>query len=172
MQVKIKRLSENAVIPKYSLNGDAGLDLVATSKIFDEFGNVHYGTGLAFSIPEGFVGLLFPRSSNAKKDLILSNSVGVLDSNYRGEVSFKFKPSVVIFDNDGFAPDDKLGTESDTFTDIVTPTPQNLLDFQSYDVGDRIGQIIILPYPKIEFLEVDELEQTERGEGGYGSTGK
>lgn len=171
MQVKIKRLSDNAVIPKYSLEGDAGLDLVATSKKYDEFGNVHYGTGLAFAIPKGYLGLLFPRSSNAKKDLILSNSVGVLDSNYRGEVSFKFKPSVVIFNNDGFAPDGKLGTDDNTFTDIVAPTYKNLLDFQEYEVGDRIGQLVILPYPEIDFLEVSDLDETNRGAGGYGSTG-
>jgi dUTP pyrophosphatase len=147
------------------------LDLVAVSRKFDEFGNVHYGTGLAFEIPYGYVGLLFPRSSNAKKDLILSNSVGVLDSNYRGEVSFKFKPSVVLFDND-YAQEGTLGDDGNTFDNIVVPTEDNGLDFQIYEVGDRIGQIIILPYPQIEFLEVDELGSTERGEGGYGSTGK
>jgi dUTP pyrophosphatase len=171
MKVKIKRLSENAVIPKYALEGDGGQDLTATSKFYDEFGNIHYGTGLAFSIPEGFVGLLFPRSSNAKKDLILSNSVGVLDSNYTGEVSFKFKPSVVIFNKDSFASDGKLGTDDNTFTDIVTPTYKNFLTFQEFEIGDRIGQIIILPYPKIEFEVVDELEETKRGSGGFGSTG-
>lgn len=171
MEVKIKKLTENAVIPKYSLEGDAGLDLTATSKKCDEFGNMHYGTGLSFKIPEGYVGLLFPRSSNAKKDLLLSNSVGVLDSNYRGEVSFKFKPSVVLFDANGFAPDGKLGIDNDIFTDIVAPTPKNLLDFQNYNIGDRIGQLIILPYPKIEFIETDDLGDTNRGDGGYGHTG-
>lgn len=171
MQVKIKKLVESAVIPQYSRGGDAGLDLVATSKTYDEFGNVHYGTGLAFEIPEGFVGLLFPRSSNAKKDLLLSNSVGVLDSNYRGEVSFKFKPSLVLFDDTEYAPIGKLGIERDYYSDIVPPTKENDLDFQTYNVGDRIGQIIILPYPKIEFLETKELTNTERGERGYGSSG-
>ena len=80
LKVKIKKLNENAVIPAYSQDGDAGMDLVAISKSFDEDSNIVYGTGLAFEIPKGFVGLLFPRSSNAKKDLILSNSVGVIDS--------------------------------------------------------------------------------------------
>ena len=169
MEVKIKRLSENAVIPKYSLEGDGAQDLVATSKNYDEFGNIHYGTGLAFSIPEGYVGLLFPRSSNAKKDLILSNSVGVLDSNYRGEVSFKFKPSAVLY-SDIPNPENNIGTISETFDDVILPN--SLVPFQEYSIGDRIGQIIILPYPKIEFIEVDELGETNRGEGGYGSTGK
>lgn len=80
MEVKIKKLNENAVIPTYAKDGDAGMDLTATSKSFDEYGNVVYGTGLAFEIPKGYVGLLFPRSSNAKTDLFLTNSVGVLDS--------------------------------------------------------------------------------------------
>lgn len=80
MEVKIKKLNENAVIPTYAKDGDAGMDLTATSKSFDEYGNVVYGTGLAFEIPKGYVGLLFPRSSNAKTELFLTNSVGVLDS--------------------------------------------------------------------------------------------
>src|SRR5690606_10497369 len=96
MKVKIKRLHPQAVIPSYAKPGDAGMDLTATSKSYDENGNVVYGTGLAFEIPEGYVGLLFPRSSNSKTDLILSNSVGVLDSGYRGEVMFKFKSSIRI----------------------------------------------------------------------------
>ena len=91
MKVKIKRLSEKSVIPSYSKDGDAGMDLVATSKSYDDNGNVVYGTDLAFEIPKGYVGLLFPRSSNAKMDLLLSNSVGILDSGYRGEVMMKFK---------------------------------------------------------------------------------
>lgn len=140
MKVKIKRLSDKAVIPQYAKEGDAGMDLVATSKSYDENGNVVYGTDLAFEIPKGYVGLLFPRSSNAKMDLLLSNSVGVLDSGYRGEVLFKFK-------------DLHIGLGS------------------FYSIGDRIGQLIIIPYPTIEFEEVEELSESERGNGGYGSTG-
>lgn len=139
MQVKIKKLHPNAVVPKYATQGDAGLDLVATSKEYlpDEE-HVRYGTGLAIEIPKGHVGLLFPRSSIFKNQQLLSNSVGVIDSGYRGEVCAVF-----------------LGT------------PLN-----SYAIGDRIGQLIILPYPTIEFEEVDELSETERGNGGYGSTGR
>ena len=140
MEVKIKRLHKDSVIPCYAKDGDAGLDLTATRVWSDDDGNVCYGTGLAFEIPRGYVGLLFPRSSNAKKDLILSNSVGVLDSNYRGEVMLKFKPQ-------------KQGGKM-------------------YEVGERIGQIIIMPYPQIEFIEVEELSETNRGDGGFGSTGR
>ena len=145
LKVKIKKLNENVVTPTYSKDGDAGMDLVAISKTNDEHGNIVYGTGLAFEIPKGYVGLLFPRSSNAKKDLILSNSVGVLDSGYRGEVMLKFKNTI---------------TASGQYFECDT-----------YNIKDRIGQLIIIPYPKIEFEEVEELSETERGNGGYGSTG-
>jgi dUTP pyrophosphatase len=141
MKIKIKKLHNDAVIPTYSKVGDAGMDLVAiTEGYIDEHNNVCYDTGLAFEIPENYVGLLFPRSSNCKKGLLLSNSVGILDSGYRGSVSFKYK---------------LLNSE-----------------IGLYKKGDRIGQILILPYPNIKFEEVDELTETERGNGGFGSTGR
>lgn len=141
MKVKIKKLVENAVIPRYAHDTDAGMDLTATSKSYDDFGNVVYGTGLSFEIPEGYVGLLFPRSSNAKTNFYLTNSVGVLDSGYRGEVMFKYKSI-------------------------------NAFRFNPYKVGERIGQLIIMPYPKIEFEEVEKLSETDRGIGSYGSSGR
>lgn len=141
MKVKIKKLHKDAVIPTYAKDGDAGMDLTAVSYEFDEYGNIVYHTGLAFEIPEGYVGLVFPRSSICKKDMTLTNAVGVLDSGYRGEVTAKFKPTLAY-------------------------------KAEVYDVGERIAQMIIIPYPKIEFKEVNELSETERGTGGYGSTGK
>ena len=172
MEVKIKKLDPKAVIPKYAKPGDAGMDLTATSKFYDDFGNVCYGTGIAFEIPEGFVGLLFPRSSICKQTMTLSNAVGVLDSGFRAEVSFKFKPSVVFFEDSYEGSPESI---SDTFDLIGIPNKVNEEgyddDHKDYEIGDRIGQIIILPYPKIEFVEVDELSETERGIGGYGSTG-
>lgn len=166
MKVKIKKLHENAVIPTYSKQGDAGMDLTAVSRIFDKDGNVSYGTGLSFEIPEGYVGLLFPRSSNSKQDLLLSNSVGVLDSGYRGEVFFKFKPSAIYVDNE-----EGLDEEGESFDFVSLPNDGYAQD-RFYQVGDRVGQIIIIPYPQIEFEEVDKLTDTERGEGGFGHTGK
>lgn len=142
MKVKVKKINEDAVLPFYATEGAAGMDLTATSKEYDDKNCVVYGTGLVFEIPEGYVGLLFPRSSNAKKNLFLTNSVGVLDSDYRGEVFFKFKRA------------------------------DNNYDGGQYEVGDAIGQIIIVPYPRIEFVYASELSQTKRGAGGYGSTGK
>lgn len=149
MKVRAKKLYQDAKLPTKAHSDDAGFDLYAHSMDYDNDGNIVYGTGVAFEIPKGYVGLLFPRSSNAKKDLILSNSVGVLDSGYRGEVTFKFKifyPSVA---HHGFVHNST----------------------NDYEIGDRIGQIIIMPYPEIEFVEVDDLSETERGDGGYGSSG-
>jgi dUTP pyrophosphatase len=141
MEVRIKKLSENAVIPTYAKDGDAGMDLVATKIISNTTFDVSYGTDLAMEIPNGFVGLVFPRSSIRKYELVLSNSVGVIDSGYRGEIQATFKK-------------------------------ENGLDSLAYKVGDRIAQIMIIPHPPIEFKEVDDLSDTERGDGGFGSTGK
>jgi dUTP pyrophosphatase len=138
--VNIKKLHPNAVIPTYSKEGDAGMDLTSVSIEHTE-DYISYKTGLSFEIPSGYVGLIFPRSSNSKKDLLLTNSVGVIDSGYRGEVELRFKP---ILNN----------------TRLLI-----------YDVGDRIGQIMIIPYPTIEFIETENLSNSERGEGGFGSTG-
>jgi dUTP pyrophosphatase len=165
MKVKIKKLSEKAVIPNYSRPGDAGLDLTATSRIFDKNGNVSYGTDIAIEIPEGHVGLLFPRSSNSKKDLLLTNSVGVIDSNYRGEIFLKFKPSL-------FYGADEYGEDSEEiYYELIAIPDQDDFEHDYYDIGDKIGQLIIIPYPQIEFEEVEELSTTVRGEQGFGSSG-
>lgn len=173
LNVRIKKLHPNAVIPSYAKPGDAGLDLTAVTKKYDDSGNVVYTIGLAFEIPEGYVGLLFPRSSNAKKDLLLSNSVGVIDSGYRGDIGFKFKPSACFMD---FETKDEIErAKSSDFIDFPAVSKDhnafNNPMIEEYEIGDRIGQIIILPYPKIKFELVDELSDTERGDGGFGSTG-
>jgi dUTP pyrophosphatase len=170
MRVKIKKLVNEAVIPQYQKKDDSGMDLVAVSKVFDADGNVVYGTGLSMAIPENYMGLIFPRSSNAKKDLILSNSVGVVDPGYRGEIFLKFKPSAY------FATEAETlegGFESESF-DYVCFGKEYIEENDEvavYNIGDRIGQIIIVPRPTIEWEEVDELSETERGAGGYGSSG-
>ena len=173
MKVKIKKLCESAVIPTYAKPGDAGMDLVATSRIFDKYGNVEFGTGIAMEIPEGYVGLLFPRSSICKKDLSLSNSVGVIDSGYRGEIKFKFKPTLAYMDFGVSKDPHGVSYDSDTFNfvGIVGDNTKDAVTPAIYKVGDKIGQMIILPYPHIELTEVSELSTTDRGEGGYGSTG-
>ena len=141
MKVKIKKLHSDAVIPTYAKSGDAGMDLVATKIISNTTFDVTYGTDIALEIPEGFVGLVFPRSSIRKTDLSLTNSVGVIDSGYRGELQATFRK--------------ERGVAS-----------------RKYEVGDRVCQLMIIPHPTIEFNEVNELSDTERGDGGFGSTGK
>ena len=138
--VKVKKLVPEAVIPSYSKVGDAGMDLTITKEIENTSFSVSYGFGIALEIPQGYVGLVFPRSSVRNQDLILSNCVGVIDSGYRGELQATFKKT-------------------------------NGLDSIKYKVGDRGAQIIILPYPTIYMTEVPELSNTERGDGGFGSTG-
>lgn len=135
MKVKIKKTREKVIIPKYAKSGDAGIDLTAADKKIEEMWITYY-TGLAMEIPKGYVGLLFPRSSVYKTGQRLANSVGVIDSGYRGEIMMKFSRSM-----------------------------------SEYKIGDRIGQIIILPYPQVEFEEVEELSITNRGSNGFGSTG-
>lgn len=142
MKIRFKKLTEKAVMPTKAHATDAGFDLTATSRTIDTAGNFVYGTGIAVEIPEGYMGLVFPRSSIAKYTLLLTNSVGVIDSGYRGEIMAKFC-------------DNKLTARGEV-----------------YEVGERIAQLIILPYPAIEFEEVAELSTSDRGVGGYGSTGK
>jgi dUTP pyrophosphatase len=100
---------------------------------------VTYDTGLSIEIPEGYVGLLFPRSSVSKTTLNLANSVGVIDSGYRGPLMLKFR---------------------------------YLEEGDVYEVGDRVAQLVIMKLPFVEIIEVSELSSSERGEGGFGSTGK
>jgi len=138
MKVSIKKLHDDAVIPKYAKDGDAGMDLTAIDVLTDEF-TITYKTGLAIEIPRWHVGLLFPRSSVYKTGQALTNCVGVIDSGYRGEIMMKFT----------FSPYQR-----------------------EYQIGDRIGQLVIMPYPKIEFEEVATLTKSSRNTGGYGSTGQ
>lgn len=140
-EVKIKKLHPNAVIPSYSKPGDAGMDLTITEVFKNTDKEISYGFGIALEIPSGYVGLVFPRSSIRKNDLLLTNSVGVIDSGYRGEIQATFK-------------------KTDGNMSIV------------YEPGERGAQIMIIPYPTIKLVESDELSDTERGDGGFGSTGK
>ena len=139
MKIRFKKLSQSAVVPRKAHASDAGFDLTCTRYEVTNGELFTYHTDIAVEIPDGYVGLLFPRSSIYKQDLFLTNSVGVIDSCYRGEVTAKFRPHL-------FA--------------------------KPYDKGDRFAQMIIIPYPHVDFVEVDELSESDRGEGGYVSTGK
>ena len=150
MEVKVKKLDPNAVIPVKAHVSDAGFDLVATSLRWDEHEQFfEYGTGIAMDIPEGHVGLLFPRSSVSKKDLTLANSVGVVDAKFLGEIKLRFKHAVKEHEGQ------------------VTTSY-----FDGYMVGDRIGQLIIMPIPEVSFVETEKLGDSKRGEGGFGSSGE
>lgn len=138
IQLKFKKLSANAVAPKYSRPGDSGLDLVATDMKFDTSNNsIIYSTGIAVQIPPGFTGLLIPRSSVIKTSLTLYNNVGIIDSNFRGEIKAVFK---------------NVGSTW-------------------YKIGDRIAQLVLVPTPEFEPVETQELSETERGVGSFGSSG-
>lgn len=140
MQIKVKKLKDNAKLPKKAHPTDAAYDLVATSKeVTQKY--IEYGLGLALEIPQGFAGFIYPRSSISKTDLSLCNSIGVIDSNYRGEVKLRFNYEVDPIYIDG------------------------------YEVGDRIGQLIIREELYVDFVESDELDETDRSTGGFGSTG-
>lgn len=140
VDVKIRKVHPDAVLPKRAHPTDAGMDVTAISMEMTE-DYIEYDTGLQFQLPAGYVMLIFPRSSNSKKDLLLCNSVGVLDAGYTGNLKFRFK----------------LTTEG--YTEKI------------YNPGDKIGQIIILPYPEINFIETEKFDETDRGSGGFGSTG-
>ena len=140
MKVLFKKLHPDAVKPKFGKPGDAGADLVATVAWATE-SQIVYGTGLAVEIPEGMVGLVFPRSSVRNYALSMANSVGVIDSGYRGEIMVTFN----------------------------IKTSHNTREL--YKIGDRIAQLVIVPVPLIQYVETKELSETSRGEGGHGSTG-
>lgn len=140
VKVKVKRLDPRAELPCKAHASDAGFDLTAVSVEEDrKRGVVTYGTGLAVEIPEGYVGLLFPRSSVYRHQLQLANSVGVIDAGFRGEVMLKYR--------------------------IVQP------HISRYGVGERVGQLLVVELPSVELEECGELGSSERGEGGFGSSG-
>lgn len=139
-EIKFKKLDDNAKLPQKAHETDAGWDMWAVSKKENEK-YVQYGTGIAFDIPKGWVGELYPRSSVTNKDLMLKNSVGIIDAGYQGEIMFRFNV-----------------------------TKQNSF-FDSYHIGDKIGQIIFKRLPEVSLVEVNEFKKSFRGEKGFGSTG-
>lgn len=135
------KLTKGAPLPKHAKPGDAGMDLTCREEVsLPPFTTVMVGTGVSVEVPEGYVGLVFPRSGLAsKRGITLANSVGVIDSGYRGE--------------------------------IMVPL-HNLNGHTQYVAeGERVCQLTIIPFASCECVAVDELSETERGEGGFGSTG-
>ena len=140
LEIKFKKLVETAKMPTKAHPTDAGADLTAVSREWNEELKCWvYGTGIATEIPEGYVGLVFPRSSIRKYTLAQCNAVGVIDSSYRGEIMVSYK---------------------------LTSDVEKI-----YNIGDKIAQFIILPYPEVSYIEVESLSETDRGENGHGSSG-
>lgn len=147
--MKVKKLHPEAIIPKYATKGAACFDLytINSNPLCEGRSNV-YGTGLSFEIPEDHVMLVFSRSGHGfKHGIRLSNCVGVIDSDFRGEVMVKLHMDINEFDS-----------------------PEIMKQY--IEAGDRIAQAMVIPVKQVTFEEVDELGTTDRGSGGFGSTGK
>lgn len=151
MKLKVKKCREGATIPQYATDGSACFDLCACDEDGFYFGQYYnladypdgliVNTGLQFEIPEGHVMMIYSRSGHGfNKNIRLTNCVGVIDSDYRGEVNIK-----LYMDNDLYFP---------------------------VKHGDRIAQAMVIPVQQVQFEEVDELTETVRGVGGFGSTGQ
>jgi len=154
--VMIKKLSPEATMPVAAKEGDAGYDLVAIDDgTVDADGFLQYKTGLAIQPPKGYHTDIFPRSSISKYDLVLANSIGLVDNGYRGELLVRFKPVYRFMKNeDGTL---WLGANS---------------PLRSYKKGDKIAQLVFRKTHEMQLIEVDELGTSQRGSGGFGSTDK
>ena len=144
MKINIKKLCDNAIVPTYGSQYSAGADLYAAidAPVSIDAGQTYLvKTGIAMEIPTGYVGLVFARSGLAsKRGLAPANKVGVIDSDYRGEIM------VALHNHSSVC--------------------------QTIEVGERIAQISIVPFLSVEFDVVNELSETERAGGGFGSTGR
>lgn len=141
MKLNVLRMYDDVKLPEYATDGSGCFDIYAYMIGGIEPYATIYGTGLKFEIPEGHVMLVFSRSGHGfKQNIRLANCVGVIDSDYRGELKVKLTDDNTLFDN-------------------LLPR-----------VDERIAQAMIVPIPKVEFVEVAELSSTVRGENGIGST--
>lgn len=194
LEIKLKKLDKNAIIPEYAHDGDVGMDLTAISVEYDREHDMYiYHTGLAFETDKHYGIFLFPRSSNRKTDAYLCNHVGIADSAiYRGEIMLCFKNRTSlevraeIEKNRCFIS--RLSYEPFTTSvgdSIVFNWPNiardaenagnwiydNPMQYAPYQVGERVAQMVVLPYPNVKISEREELSETERGSSGFGSTG-
>ena len=142
MDIRFKKTHPDAKLPMRGSLGAAGYELYAVSKNELFGGLISYDIGLALEIPHGYVGLIFPRSSIFRSGLIITNAVSVIDEDYRGPIKIIFKR--------------------------MTEYPL----LREYEVGDRICQLVVIKYEALDFVETDELSDTDRGSRGYGSTGR
>ena len=194
LEIKLKKLDKNAVIPEYAHDGDVGMDLTAISVEYDREHDMYiYHTGLAFETDKHYGIFLFPRSSNRKTDAYLCNHVGIADSAiYRGEIILCFKnrtslevraeieKSRCLISKLSYEPFITSSGDGISFNwpNIVREPEKcgnwvydNPMDFAPYQVGERIAQMVVLPYPNVKISVQEELSETERGSGAFGSTG-
>ncbi len=194
LEIKLKKLDKNAVIPQYAHDGDVGMDLTAISVEYDREHDMYiYHTGLAFETDKHYGIFLFPRSSNRKTDAYLCNHVGIADSAiYRGEIILCFKnrtslevraeieKSRCFISRLSYEPFTTSSGNSVIFNwSHVAKDAENAgnwiydnpMQYAPYQVGERIAQMVVLPYPNVKISEREELSETERGSGGFGSTG-
>lgn len=157
MQIRIQKKYPRAVVPKRATVGAAGYDMTAVSMEATPT-CFKYHTGVAFEIPPGYVGLVVPRSSVAKLGAWMSNSIGIIDSDYRGEVSFCFYTQ------------ERPKLFWRLFLRLFYGVKNGRIP--PYNVGERVGQILIVKCETLDFTEAKQLSETERGDGGYGSTGR
>ena len=194
LEIKLKKLDKNAVIPQYAHDGDVGMDLTAISVEYDREHDMYiYHTGLAFETDKHYGIFLFPRSSNRKTDSYLCNHVGIADSAiYRGEIMLCFKnrtslevraeieKSRCFISRLSYEPFTTSSNDSVVFNwPHVARDAENAgnwiydnpMQYAPYQVGERVAQMVVLPYPNIKISEREELSETERGSSGFGSTG-
>lgn len=173
IKVFLKKLDERAVIPSYAHYGDVGMDLTAIDVEYDADKDMYiYHTGLAFASDFNIGQFLFLRSSNCETECYLCNQVGIADSAiYRGEIQLRMKlrdsieaMAVVEMFKSGY------GSYEEKLIDMKNRAKN--LEFAPYKVGDRIGQMVFLQYPTVNIEVIDELNETVRGDGAFGSSGK
>ena len=184
IEIKIKKMSENAVIPKYAIDGDVGMDLTAIDVEYDEEKDMYiYHTGISIESPKHYGVLIFPRSSNRNTDAYICNHVPVIDTAvYRGEIMICFKNRDSLNQIALKEEMDELLTSLQVYKDTSDAVEEaykayykakeDPMKYAPYEIGDRICQMVLIPYPNVLFKEVGELSETERGEKGFGSTGK
>ena len=182
VNVKFKK-EDGIIIPHYAHDGDVGMDVTATDiEYMADIDAYVYHTGLKCETEKNVGCFLMPRSSNRKTDAYLTNSIGLVDTfTYRGEICFTFKNrtdldelalSSALLKYDELAPWKKPFTSlRDIWREEVEVFKKNALLYAPYKVGERIGQMVFFRHPTVIIEEVDELSDTERGEGGHGSTG-
>ena len=189
--VRIQLIHPDVNMPVKAHEDDLGFDLTATSIKYDQESDTFiYGTGIKCASDKPIHALLFPRSSNCFTEVYLTNSVGVIDTvTYRGEIQLRFKNrtsaqtraenyaahqmSILPWWKKIFKPGDELNCMYySKVYEYLNDYMEDATKYAPYKLGDKIGQLVFISTPNVKLCQVDELDETARGEGGFGSTGK